>query len=217
MPARPLCDTAAPEIGWPEVAGAALDEPALVSAGVETGDAPLDAVDGADAWETEPAAPWDPLLVPGTDTAGAEGTDGAVTDGTLGAVTEGALGTVTEGTVTDGTVTPGTVTPGTVTDGTVTPGTVTDGVVTPGTVTDGPPGSDTVTDGTVSALLVWGRIAKTASSESPTAAATAIQRLARVGRPPVPGVCRVPIGLPLIAFNDSPRFSNLNPLSASLM
>jgi hypothetical protein len=154
VPARPPCETAAPGIGWPDVARAALDEPALVRVGVEPGDVPLDAVDGADAGDTEPAAPCGPLLVPGTDAAGAEGTDGAFTDGTLGDVTEGTLGTVTEGTVTDGTVTPGTVTPGTVTDGTVTPGTVTDGVVTPGTVTDDPPGTDTVTVGTVSALLV---------------------------------------------------------------
>lgn len=216
-PARPLCDTTtfAPEIGWPEVAEAALDEPALVRAGVEAGDAPLGAVDGADAWGTEPAAPSDPLLVPGTDAAGSEATDGAFTEGTLGTVTEGTLGAVTEGTVTDGTVTPGTVTPGTVTEGTVTPGTVTDGVVTPGTVTDELPGTDTVSDGRVSALLARGCIAKTASSESPRAATAAIQRPARVGRPPVRGVCRVPIGLPLIASNTYPTLTKLNRLSTA--
>ena len=35
--------------GWPEVEEAPLDEPALVRAGVETGDAPLGGADGADA------------------------------------------------------------------------------------------------------------------------------------------------------------------------
>jgi hypothetical protein len=211
-PARPLCETKtfAPEIGWPEIAEAALDEPALVRAGVETGDAPLGTLEGAAAWDTEPAAPCDPLLVPGTDAAGSEATDGAFANGTLGAVTEGTVtdGTATPGTVTPGTVTEGTVTPGIVTEGTVTPGTVTDGVVTPGTVTDELPGTDTVSDGTVSALLARGCIAKTASSESPRAATAEIQRPARVGRPPVPGVCRVPIGLPLIASiltQHSPR------------
>ena len=219
-PATRETTTVAPEIGWPEVAETALDEPALVRAGVETGDAPLGTLDGADAWETEPAAPCDPLLVPGTEATGSEATGGAFADGTLGTVIEGTLGAVTEGTVTDGTVTPGTVTPGTVTEGTVTPGTVTpgtvtDGVVTPGTVTDELPGTDTVSDGSVSALLARGCIAKTASSESPRAATAAIQRPARVGRPPVRGVCRVPIGLPLIASNTYPTLTKLNRLSTA--
>ena len=203
-PGRPLCETATRD---PELAEAALDEPAFVRAGVETGDAPLVGVDGADPWDAAPAVPSDPPLVPGTDAVGAEVTDGALTAGVLGTVAEGTLGAVTEGTVTDDTVTPGTVTPGT-----VIPGTVTEGTVTPGTVTDGvvTPGTDTVSDGTVSALLARGCIANTASSASPRAATAAIQRPARCGRLSVPVVCRIPIGPPLIASNTYPTPTKLN-------
>jgi len=144
---------------------------------------------------------------------GAEGRDGVELGGAVAVVVTGGVvtvvvggGGVTGGDPTVVVVTVGTVIPGTVIPGMVMPGMVTPGTVTPGTVT---PGTDTVgvlTAGPVPALLAFGTATNMDSKAPATRAMVAVDRLARLGKPPDEDLSELSTRRRLTGWRSKPRW-----------